>query len=357
MALARPSPTPDDGDVVGPLIHSHPSTPVVTVALATKPATHLRSGDRRRLARQVSGAERRVSRIVPPSEARARLIRRLWSLADLVSRAPAREGIALVASSDEGRHLTLHHAVTDRTIVGPPPTYDDIVEATWGFGRLAVLRLTKRGSRLICSDGAALWEPRPPWDPLGLQPHAGLERAEQLIRTVLPGRTPLVIAGDDRLVEAFCDTSTAHDIAGVLPGDHSGTSAATLAALAQRAMRRALDAPQRAAMTSLALALNRNTAVRGLDAVRTASPIGPDDVLLVEVGALRFLRAEGLRPTTERVHEAGGSVVVLPDGFLAHHDRAALVPNHRTTPSSAEPGPIEGSLSRNRALHLVEGGH
>ncbi len=354
MALARPTPTPDDGDIVGPLVHSHPSTPVVTVALATKPATHLRSGDRRRLARQISGAERRVSRIVPPSEARTRLIRRLWNLADLASRAPAREGIALVASSDEGRHLTLHHSVTDRIIVGPPPAYDDIVEATWGIGRLAVLRLTERGSRLICSDGAALWEPRPPWDPLGLQAHTGLERAEQLIRTVLPGRTPLVVAGDHRLVTAFGETNTAHDVAGVLPGDHSGTSATTLVALAQRAMRRALDGSQRAAMTSLALALNCDSAVRGLEEVRRASPIGPHDVLLVEVGALPLLRAGGLRPTTERVHEAGGSVVELPDGFLAQHDRAALVPGHRTTPPSADSDPIDGSHSRNRALHLVE---
>ncbi|QYG93198.1 hypothetical protein HC251_12665 [Iamia sp. SCSIO 61187] len=335
MALAR-TPRPTDDDVVGPLIRSHPSTPVVTVAMATKPAAHLRSGDRRRLARHVSGAERRLARAVPPSPARARVVRQLWTLADRVARAPAREGVALVAGSDDGRTVVLHHAVTDRVIVGPAPTYEGIIEATWGFGRLAILRLTAGGARLICSDGATLWEPRPPWDPLGLQLHIGLARADLLVRAALPGRTPLVVAGDDRIVRAFLDRGHRGPVVGTLAGDHSETSAATLAALAQRTLRRALDDRQRSAMVSLALAVNRGTAVRGLAPVRAATP-GAHHVLLVEDGARPQVATGPDRPLTDRLARAGGSVVVVPDGFLAHHGRAALAPDHRTLPSAPSP--------------------
>jgi hypothetical protein len=309
MALARP---PSD----------HPSLPTVTVALATRPAAHLRGADRRRLARHVSGAERRLARVAPPSTARARLIRRLWDLADHASHAPAGEGLALIAGGDEGRHVTWHHPVIDRIIVGPPPSDDEVVEATWGFGRLAVLRLTARGSRLVCSDGAALWEPRPPWDPLGLHPNVGAERADLLVRAALPARTPLLVAGDDRLVREFRARGAHHPVVGHLPGDHSETSVASLAALAQRTMRRSLDDRQRAAMVSLALAVDRGRAARGPDAVRAAVP-GPHDVLLVERGA------------REQVEAVGGTVVVVPDGYLAHHDAVALVPDHRVRPTPA----------------------
>lgn len=322
MALARPT-RPSGVDLAGPLITSHPATTVVTVVMATRPAAHLRGADRRRLARLVGGAERRLAHEALAAPARARLVRRLWGLAERASRGPAREGLALIASGDQGRHLTLRHPTTDRIVVGPPPTYEDVVEASWAFGRLAVLRLAARGARLICSDGATLWEPRPPWDPLGLQPQVGLERAELLLRSALPGRTPLLVAGDDRLVADFRRRGSDHRVVGHLPGDHSETAAATLAALAQRTMRRSLDPRQRSAMVSLALAVDRGSAVRGPAAVRGASPSAAD-VLLVE----DTTRAE-MGPLPARVAAAGGSVVALPDGFLAHHGAAALVPDHR----------------------------
>jgi hypothetical protein len=355
MAHARPT-RPSGDDLAGPLIISDPSVPVVTVVMATKPAAHLRSADRRRLARLVSGAERRLMRAAPPSEARTRLVRRLWSLADRASRAPAREGLALVAGSDEGRPVTLHHPVIDRVMVGSAPSDEDIVEASWGFGRLAVLRLAARGARLICSDGATLWEPRPPWDPLGLQSHVGLERADLLVRAALPGRTPLLVAGDDRMVRAFRDRGVAHQVVGVLPGDHSETSAASLAALGQRTMRRSLDDRQRSAMVSLALAVDRGTAARGPEAVRAASP-ERHDILLVEQGARQGLGTGRDGPVPDRVDEVGGSVVVVPDGFLAHHDAAALVPDHRARPidAAAAVPPVEDDSVGGSDPCLLEG--
>lgn len=351
MAFARPI-EPFVEDLDDPLIETHPSTPVVTVAMATKPASHLRSGDRRRLARHVSGAERRLSRIVPATNERARVVRQLWSLADRASRGPAREGLALIASGEEGRHLTLRHSVTDRVLVGAAPSYEQIVEETWGFGRLAVLRLDARSSRLICADGATLWEPRPPWDPLGLQSHIGVERAETLIRAALPGRTPLMIAGDDRLVRDFCARGLGEQVVGVLAGDHSETSAATLAALAQRTMRRSLNDQQRSAMVSLALAINRGSAARGPDAVATAAA-GPDDTLLVEVGA-----QQGVKAARRQAHgspDSGARVVQVPDGFLAHHDRVALAPDHRPHRRGSPPSraPVEEGHSHDDERHLV----
>lgn len=323
MALARPT-HPSGEHLAGPLITSHPATPVVTVAMATRPAAHLRGADRTRLARLVAGAERRLARQVPAAPVRRRLVRRLWSLADDASRRPAGEGLVLVVGGDDGRQLTLHHPVVDRVVVGPAPTYEEVVEATWGFGRLAVLRLAARGSRLICSDGARLWEPRPPWDPLGLQPHVGMERTELLLRAALPERTPLLVAGDDRLVDEVRRRGLGHPVAAHLPGDHSETSAASLAALAHRVLRRTLDARQRSAMVSLALAVGRGGAVRGPDALRRAAP---GHLLLVERSAAEALSIDPAR----------GSVVVLPDGFLAHHDAVAIVPDHRVPAPAPAP--------------------
>ncbi len=144
MAQARP-PTPSADALVGPLITSPSTAPTVSIVMSTRPEAHLRSGDRRRLTRAVSGAERRLARTSLPSADRGRLMQRLWDLAAHASRGPSRRGVALIAGPHAGRVLTLEHPVTDRILLGPPPTYEELVEQSWGFARIAVLVITGRG--------------------------------------------------------------------------------------------------------------------------------------------------------------------------------------------------------------------
>ncbi len=329
-------------------IHPHPPDatdgPVVTLVLPTRPAARLRGGDRRRLAHRIAGAERRLARVAEPSPARARTVRRLWALAERAAASPARDGLALVASSSTGRHLPLHHPVTTRTIVGPLLTDEELAAATWAFGRVAVLRPTVRGARLVACAGNAVWEPRPPWDPLVPTARRGvLQQSLDLAETALPARTPLVVAGDDRLVAAVRGLLDRDGItvAATLAGDHSATAPAPLAALAQRALRRSLTDPQRDAMARLALACDRGVAVRGTAAVH-ASPVGPGDLLIVEEAVLRGAGSSD----DARVHVAAGTVAVLPDGFLAGHGRMALVLGHARPPVAAGPAALAGAAPR-----------
>lgn len=331
MALARP-PIPSDESFVGPLIRCHPTMPTVSIVMPTRPEAHLRSGDRRRLARAVSGAERRLSRTVQPSALRRRLVRRLWDLADNASRRPARQGVALIAGPDAGRLLALHYPVTDRTLIGPAPTYEELVERSWGFARIAVLLLTGRGARLIACDDGAPWEPRASWDPVDTPlptAHDILDRANALARSSVPPRTPLVVAGDDRMVRSYLRVHRTPRPARVLAGDHSETSAAALVTLAKRALRSSLDDRQQAAMVSLVLAVERGTAWQGADPPRVGR-VGAGEILLIESGAAPRAEVSGAAPAGQ-----AGAVVVVPDGFLAHHDGAVLVPDHRAVATGA----------------------
>ena len=329
MAHARTPLAADE--LTSSLIAEHPTVPTVAIVLSTRPEAHLRSGDRRRLARAVSGAERRLARTVPGSSSRRRLVRRLWALAETASRGPARQGVALLATPQAGRIFPLHYPAIDRILVGSPPTFPDLVAETWGLARVAVLHLTARGARLLACEGGAPWEPRPPWDPLdGRYPdlRGVLRRAHVLTQAALPPRTPLVVAGDDRLVRAYLACDLGPRPALVLPGDHSETSPAGLISLAKRALRASLDADQRVAMVDVVLAVERGIAWRGVTS-DDLDTIEPSDHLVIEVGAA----ADDIR-----LPEAAGSLTVVPDGFLAHHDRAVLLPGPRpdTGPFAAE---------------------
>lgn len=332
-------------DDLVPLVADHPAVPTVALVVATSPAARLRGGDRRRLVRLVSGAERRLARETAPSAARTRVVDRLWELAGLATNGPARQGVALVAGPDAGRLLSLHHPVTDRVLVGPAPTYGDLVERCWSFGRVAVLTVSERGARLLASDAGTLWELPGEGRPVrsvadaddahhlavpgeGPGDAAVAAQAVALVRDALPERTPLVLAGDDRLVDLVAGRPPVADrLAVVLPGDHSGTAPATLAALAPRALRRSLRASQQRAMAAVALGAARGDVARGPDAVRGGEP-HPDDLLVVEEGLARTAPPDGVADVVDAAVAADRAVVVVPDGFLAHHLGVAVVPGH-----------------------------
>lgn len=337
MPLART--TVPGSEAGAQLIRTRPSVdPTVTVVVPTSPAERLRSADRRRLARRVLGAERRLARTHPPSSARTRIVRRLWDLAEEAERLPAASGLALVAGPHDGRCLTLRQPVVERVLVGRAPSYDDLIEASWGLGRIAVLHLTPTGCRLVCAEGARLWESglRSGGDDGHPSEPSVLAAARGLLADALPARTPVVVAGDDRCVRAYEANVTHPAVSLCLPGDHSETSMATLAALAHRALRRSLGPEQRAAMVALALAVERGTVARGAAAVAAALSTGePGSVLVVETGARAAGPAgdDGNDEAVDRLRRLGVTVVVVPDGLLAAHDRIALAP----APASAEP--------------------
>ena len=122
----------------------------------------------------------------------------------------------------------------------------------------------------------------------------------------------------------------------IIVGSSMGGWLATLAALAHRALRRSLGPEQRAAMVALALAVERGTVARGAAAVAAARSTGePGSVLVVETGARAAGPAgdDGNDEAVDRLRRLGVTVVVVPDGLLAAHDRIALAP----APASAEP--------------------
>lgn len=347
MAHARPITT--DDPFVGPLIPRHPDGSSVSIVVSTRPEAHLRSGDRRRLARAVSGAERRLTRAIRSATDRRRVMRRLWDLADDASRRPASQGVALVANPYAGRLLELHHPAIDRILVGPAPTLEELVEQCWGFARIAVLHVTERGARLVAHDGGAPWEPAPPWHP-GDEPRLGvLGRADLLARSALPPRTPLVLAGDDRLVSSFMSLhgSTINPEC-VLAGDHSETSPAALLALALRALRTSVDQRQQAAMVSVMLAFEHGTARAG--APSSASVVSPDELVVIEKQVARRLRV-----SSNSCSIGEGSVVVVPDGFVDHPDGVVRVPDHRgnAVPRHAAPEREPEARAELRRLTLV----
>ena len=170
-----------------------------------------------------------------------------------------------------------------------------------------------------------------------------------------------MVAGDPRLASEVAGSAVVRDRdPTVLVGDHSGSAAATVAALAERALRRVLDADQRSAVVSLAVGLEHGHVAAGPSEVLIVQPRS-DDLLVVEQGLLaaarprRVLRGtEGSWPAVPQVVEPParaarldewtarslarlvddvvadrGRVVAVPDGFLALHGRIALVPDHR----------------------------
>ncbi len=261
---------PFDAPVDGPLIRTHPSNPTaVTVALPTVPGAALARTDARRLARQAAGAERRLARVVPSSLQRTRTVHQLRRLVDRAGRMPTSEGLALVAGPLDGRIVRLDHPTTVRVVVGPPPSFDELVEAVRCIGRVAVLHATGRGCRLVCADGATLWEPRPPWDPVRRRAAADpLVRAHDLLDGSPLGSMPVVVAGDDRIVARLRPVLRHHHgVAAFLAGDHSETSIATLATLARRVLRRQSDEERRSAVADPALVSPRAGASGRFDVV------------------------------------------------------------------------------------------
>lgn len=332
MSLAR-TPDPVD-DVGGDLIRTHPSAPLtVTVVVPTRPGGRLRAADRRRLARRVLGAERRLARMHPPSSTRTRVVRRLRDLLEQAELHTPAAGLALVAGPLDGRCVVLRQPVLERVLIGRAPSYDDLIRASWGLGRVAVLHLVPSGGRLVCAEGARLWETGRPSGVGDRDPDepSVLAVARELLSDALPGRTPVVVAGDDRCVRAFAAHVSHPAVSLVLPGDHSETSMATLAALAQRAVRRSLEPDQLDAMAAIALAVERGTAARGVDAVTAAvstvgTGVGTEAVLVVEAGARSAVVDGDDETIVERAARGGIDVVVVADGLLAAHDRIALVP-------------------------------
>lgn len=324
MGFTRPVPTADL--LTGTLIAS--TGPTVALVMPTQAAPRLRSRDRRRLAHHITDLERRLVAISEPFVARARTVRRLWALAERAGTSSARQGLALVAASGAGRHLVFDHPVTTRTLVGDDVTYQGLVEASWGVGRLGVLHVTERTARLVALDHGTTWEPQPPWDPIEPAVHGGsVHRAAMLATTALPSvatHDRRFSTGDPRHIDILCGLDdVGATVSAVLPASVDGPDELLIGS-AQQALRRRLDAAQRKAMERVAVACDLGIARCGADAVD--APVDGADLLVTELGALNDARGASSTPVDARVRAEGGTVVVVPDGFLAHADHLVVAP-------------------------------
>lgn len=367
-AVASPRRTPIEvGTDLTPLIPPTGSGPTATLVVATRPGPHLAAGDARRLLRMAGALDRRLHRVDPDD--RRGIVRRIGRLARLARALPARNGLALVASSTDSALVHLVQPVCDRLLVGPVPSRLEILEQAWSPGPIAILLVGGNGARLVVSEAGVLHEPTRSRPLLRAVPATdGAERrssvvieAEALVARHVAHEMPLVVAGDPRVTGAVADARPIRDRAPVvLAGDHSGTAPATVTALAERALRRTLDADQRSAMVSVAVALEDGHVAAGLSEVLTTVP-RCDDLLVIERGLLAAARSnqgpwglddpwpavpsvvEHVGPVTEvdewtavglgrlidDVTAGRGRVVGVPDGFLAVHERIALAPDHR----------------------------
>lgn len=321
-------PRPSDHHV--PLVQAPEGEPTVAVVVATQPGPGLRPLDRRRLGQRLRSAERRVRGVAP--EVRQRLRDQLDRLAAVADGAPVGEGLALVASTVEGTVVHLRHPVRTRVLVGPAPSRLDLAEATGAPERLALLVLTLDRARLLVSDRGVLRDVVDGGLPVRrVGPVEGgallpqyLDDVAAAVATGLPERSPLVVAGDERLVAAFVDRHAEVPVVAALPGDHRATAPLTLAGLARRHLQRTLTLPQRRALAEVAVAAADGRLTVGAASAERGAARARRPLLVLERG-MRHRHPTTVDTAVRLVEERGGRVVVVPEGRLLEFDGIALV--------------------------------